>query len=61
MKKNLYKIGVVGPLSSIKKIRDVTNEFEHEIDFIDFPYEDAREVTDIIKKSPKCSKWLVFL
>jgi len=46
----LYKIGVVGPLSSIKKIRDVTNEFEHEIDFIDFPYEDAREVTDIIKK-----------
>ncbi|WHY98401.1 hypothetical protein [Peribacillus simplex] len=45
----MYKIGVVGPLSSIKKIRDVTNEFEHEIDFIDFPYEDAREVTDIIK------------
>ncbi|CAH0297141.1 hypothetical protein SRABI96_04466 [Peribacillus sp. Bi96] len=46
---NLYKIGVVGPLASLKKIRDVTNEFEHEIDFIDFPYEDAREVTDIIK------------
>jgi GTP cyclohydrolase III len=46
----LYKIGVVGPLSSLKKIRDVTNEFEHEIDFIDFSYEDAREVTDIIKK-----------
>ncbi|MBT2604021.1 hypothetical protein J7E55_13520 [Bacillus sp. ISL-53] len=45
----MYKIGVVGPLSSIKKIRDVTNEFEHEIDFIDFPYEDAHEVTDIIK------------
>ena len=46
----MHKIGVVGPQPSIERILDVANEFEHEIEFIPIPYEDAREVRKIIEE-----------
>lgn len=46
----MHKVGVVGPQPSIERILDVANEFEHEIEFIPFPYEDAREVREIVKQ-----------
>lgn len=49
--KAMYKIGVVGPLPSIKRILDVVKDFKHEIEFIPFSYEDAREVIEIVKNN----------
>lgn len=45
----MYKIGAIGPLPSLERILNIANEFEHEIEFVALSYEDAREVTEIIK------------
>jgi inosine/xanthosine triphosphate pyrophosphatase family protein len=46
----MHKIGLVGPQQSIQRVLTVSNEFEHEIQFIPFPYEDAQEVKEIVKE-----------
>ncbi|RNB79183.1 hypothetical protein EDM56_29540 [Brevibacillus fluminis] len=46
----MYRIGVVGPAPSVGRILDVANEFEHEIEFVSFIYEDAKEVNQIVQE-----------
>ncbi|GAA4714589.1 hypothetical protein [Brevibacillus fulvus] len=46
----MYRIGVVGPPPSVERILDVANEFEHEIEFVSFVYEDAKEVSRIVEQ-----------
>ncbi|HZG17903.1 MAG TPA: hypothetical protein VE710_23270 [Candidatus Bathyarchaeia archaeon] len=54
----MHRIGVVGPLPSINRILEVSNEFEHEIDFYPFSYEDPREVKEIVKsQGSKVNGW----
>jgi hypothetical protein len=55
----MYRIGVVGPPPSIERILDVANEFEHdEIEFVPFPYEDAKEVSGIVQEhNPEFNGW----
>ncbi|WP_280166056.1 hypothetical protein [Priestia aryabhattai] len=45
----MYKIGAIGPLPSLERILNIASEFEHEIEFVALSYEDAREVTEIIR------------
>ncbi|MGE6258054.1 hypothetical protein ACQKCU_09115 [Heyndrickxia sporothermodurans] len=44
----MNRIGVVGPIQSIERILEVANEFEHELTFITFPYDDVGEVKEIV-------------
>lgn len=44
----MHRIGVIGPPPSIDRILEVANEFEHEIEFIPFPYEEARDAKQIV-------------
>lgn len=44
----MHRIGVIGPPESIERILDVANEYEHEIKFIPFPYQEAREAKNIV-------------
>jgi len=44
----MYKIGVVGPPPSVERILEVAGEFEHEIEFVPIPYEDAKSVSGIV-------------
>ncbi|MDM5333111.1 hypothetical protein QUF56_07725 [Ureibacillus composti] len=46
----MHRIGVIGPPASIERILEVANEFEHEIKFIPFPYQESKEAKDIVKK-----------
>ncbi|MEW9674334.1 hypothetical protein [Ammoniphilus sp. 3BR4] len=46
----MHRIGVVGPPESIDRILEVANEFEHEIKFISFPYEESREAKTIVEE-----------
>lgn len=45
----MYKIGAIGPLPSLERILNIASEFENEIEFVALSYEDAREVTEIIR------------
>lgn len=54
----MYKIGVVGPPPSVERILAVANEFEHEIEFVPFTYDDAREVSRIVQEhNPGFNGW----
>lgn len=54
----MYKIGVVGPPPSVERILAVANEFEHEIEFVPFTYEDAKEVSKIVQEhNPEFDGW----
>ncbi|MDT7989148.1 hypothetical protein REO35_15775, partial [Clostridium perfringens] len=54
----MYKIGVVGPPPSVERILAVANEFEHEIEFVPFTYDDAREVSRIVQEhNPEFNGW----
>ncbi|OIK16807.1 hypothetical protein BIV60_02765 [Bacillus sp. MUM 116] len=44
----MYRIGVVGPSSSIKRILEVANEIEQEMEFIPYSYTEAKEVEKIV-------------
>lgn len=44
----MHRIGVIGPPESIERILDVANEYEHEIKFIPFPYQESREAKNIV-------------
>ncbi|WP_232699645.1 hypothetical protein [Brevibacillus daliensis] len=44
----MYKVGVVGPLPSVERIVGVAKEFAEEIQFIPYPYNDARETENIV-------------
>ncbi|MGP3560207.1 hypothetical protein [Geobacillus sp. BK01] len=46
----MHRIGLVGPRQSIERVLAVSNEFEHEIEFLPFSYQDAQEVKEIVKK-----------
>lgn len=46
----MYRIGVVGPAPSVERILAVANEFEHEIEFVPITYEDAKEVSEIVRE-----------
>lgn len=46
----MYRIGVIGPPQSIDRILEVANEFEHEIEFISFPYDESREAKNLVKE-----------
>lgn len=46
----MHRIGVIGPPTSLDRILEVANEFEHEIKFIPFPYEDAKEAKSIVQE-----------
>lgn len=48
----MQRIGVVGPGPSVKRILEVASEFESEIEFVPFVYEDPREeVKGIIERN----------
>lgn len=54
----MYRIGVVGPPPSVERILAIANEFEHEIEFVPFTYEDAKEVSQIVHEhNPECNGW----
>ncbi|WP_026576954.1 hypothetical protein [Bacillus sp. UNC438CL73TsuS30] len=44
----MYRIGVVGPSSSVKRILKVANEIEQEMEFIPYSYTEAKEVEKIV-------------
>ncbi len=55
----MRKIGVVGPKQSINRILDVAKTMDIDVDLIAFPYDDAHETVEIIKKnSYKAKGWL---
>ncbi|EJL27682.1 hypothetical protein [Brevibacillus sp. BC25] len=54
----MYRIGVVGPRPSVERILAVANEFEHEIEFVPFRYEDVRDVSKIVlEHHPELNGW----
>ncbi|OCA82091.1 hypothetical protein [Pseudobacillus wudalianchiensis] len=46
----MYRIGVVGPSSSIKRILELANEIEQEMEFISYPYTEVEEVKGIVSE-----------
>lgn len=46
----MHRIGVVGPVPSVRRILEVSGEFQHEIEFVSFPYEEAKEVREIVTR-----------
>lgn len=44
----MYRIGVVGPSSSVKRILKVANEIEQEMEFIPYSYTEAKEAEKIV-------------
>ncbi len=55
----MRKIGVVGPDQSIRRILDVARTLDINIELVPYPYDDAHETVDIIKKSfHKVKGWL---
>ena len=46
----MHKIGVVGPPASIDRILEVANEYQHEIKFIPFPYQESQEAKKIVQE-----------
>ncbi|MGG7619016.1 hypothetical protein [Bacillus coreaensis] len=54
----MRRIGVIGPPPSIDRIFEVANEFEHDIEFIPFPYEEARDAKRIVmENNQKVNGW----
>ncbi|WP_423802633.1 hypothetical protein [Neobacillus sp. SAB-20_R2A] len=49
----MYRIGVVGPSSSVQRILNVATEMEKEMEFIPFTYTEAKEVEKIITEHDK--------
>lgn len=45
----LYSIGIIGPTESVQRILEVAQEFEAEIDFSPFPFEDERDIVSILQ------------
>lgn len=46
----MHKIGVVGPLASIDRILEMDNEYQHEITFMPFPYQESQEARKIVQE-----------
>lgn len=46
----MHKIGVVGPPISIDRILEVAKEYQHEIKFIPFPYQESQEAKKIVQE-----------
>lgn len=44
----MYRIGVVGPSLSVKRILKLANEIEQEMEFISYPYTETKEVGQIV-------------
>lgn len=55
----MHKIGIVGPQPSIERILSVAKEFEHNIEFIPFAYDDPTEAAHIVQQAEhKVDGWL---
>jgi hypothetical protein len=55
----MHRIGVVGPDLSVERILKVAEEFNHEIEFIPFAYEDENEIQLILQQNRgKMKGWL---
>jgi hypothetical protein len=46
----MLRIGVIGPVPSVDQILEVSKEFQYEIEFVSFPYQEVREVKDLVKR-----------
>lgn len=56
----MFRIGVVGPAPSVERIIGVTKEIEQEIELIPHPYEEVREVADIVSRHDRqVDYWLM--
>lgn len=56
----MYKIGVVGPASSVKRILDLGREFEFKMKFIPYPYHKTNETEKIVlENNPQVDYWLL--
>ncbi len=55
----MHRIGVVGPDRTVERILKVAEEFNHEIQFIPFAYEDEKEIQTILQQNrDKVKGWL---
>ncbi|MFC7365048.1 MULTISPECIES: hypothetical protein [Bhargavaea] len=45
----MFRIGVVGPAPSVERIIGVAKEIEQEIELIPYPYQETREVADVVR------------
>ncbi|UOK58996.1 hypothetical protein MGI18_08395 [Bacillus sp. OVS6] len=44
----MYKVGVIGPISSVERIINLGKEYEMTMDFIAYPYSDFQDTERIV-------------
>ncbi|KZE40310.1 hypothetical protein AV656_03345 [Bhargavaea cecembensis] len=56
----MFRIGVVGPAPSVERIIGVAREIEQEMELIPYPYQETREVADIVRNHDRqVDYWLL--
>ena len=46
----MYKVGVIGPHSSVERIIQIGKEYEQTMEFVAYPYRDFHETESIVRK-----------
>ena len=55
----MFKIGVVGPEVSVRRIIELATEMEEEMKFVPYPYQEVKEVGEIVlRNDPQVDFWL---
>lgn len=54
-----HRIGIIGPTRSVERILTIAQNFEHNIEFVPFPFEDESDIIHILQKNQADTKgWL---
>ena len=54
-----HRIGIIGPTRSVERILAIAQTFEHAIEFVPFPFEDERDIIEILQENREATNgWL---